>query len=168
VKSNVDKHATGTNPTYTSGVPNDTRTDGTVRAFTETILQNVMQACFASGAYPDTLMVGPHNKTVVSTFAGVATKTIQQTAVKAAAVIGSVDFYVSDFGTLAVVANRFQRERDGWFLDFDFVSFAFLRKFRTVKLAKTGDAEKRMLVVEWSLKVHNEAALGLAADLATA
>jgi hypothetical protein len=166
-KTNVDKDAGGTNPTYTTGVPNAARTDGTVRTFTETILKAVMQSCFNNGANPDTLMVGPFNKGIVSAFTGIATKTIQQTAVKASAIIGAADFYVSDFGTLAVVANRFQRERDAWFLDFSYVSVAFLRKFRTTKLAKTGDAEKRMIVAEWTLKVHNEAALGLAADLKT-
>lgn len=167
VKTNVDKDAGGTNPTYTTGVPNAARTDGTVRTFTETIVKAVMQSCFNNGANPDTLMVGPFNKGIVSAFTGIATKTIQQTAVKASAIIGAADFYVSDFGTLAVVANRFQRERDAWFLDFSYVSVAFLRKFRTTKLAKTGDAEKRMIVAEWTLKVHNEAALGLAADLET-
>lgn len=167
VKTNVNKASDGTNPSYTSGVPNAIRTDGTVRTFDETILKDVMQQAFSEGAEPTTLMVGPFNKTIVSAFTGIATKTIQQTAVKSAAIIGAADFYVSDFGTLSVVANRFQRERDAWFLDFEYVSVAYLRKFRTVKLAKTGDAEKRMLVVEWTLKVHNEAALGLAADLET-
>jgi hypothetical protein len=34
-----------------------------------------------------------------------------------------------------------------------------------VELAKTGDAEKRMLLVEWGLKVMNEKAHGVVADL---
>ena len=34
-----------------------------------------------------------------------------------------------------------------------------------VPLAKTGDAEKRMLVVEYGLKVKTEKAHGVAADL---
>ena len=33
------------------------------------------------------------------------------------------------------------------------------------ELAKTGDAEKRMILAEYGLKVKNEAALGVAADL---
>jgi hypothetical protein len=165
LKTNTVKGAGGVDPTYTSGVPGAARTDGTSAAFTETMLQNAMAAAFNSGANPDTLMVGAGNKRVVSTFTGIATKTIQQTAVKPAAIIGAADFYVSDFGTLAVVPNRFQRNRDAWLLDFDFVSILFLRSFKTVKLAKTGDAEKRMIVVEWALKVHNEAALAAVYDL---
>ena len=38
----------------------------------------------------------------------------------------------------------------------------------SIELAKTGDAEKRMLLVEYGLKVKNEAALGVIADLTNA
>jgi hypothetical protein len=61
--------------------------------------------------------------------------------------------------------DRFQRERDGWLIDPAMASIAYLRPFSTEALAKTGDAEKRMLIVEWGLKVNNEAAHGLCADL---
>jgi hypothetical protein len=110
-------------------------------------------------------MVGPFNKTVVSAFAGIADTVYNLNAPKMAAVIGAVSVYVSDFGSLDIVPNRHQRERDAWVLDFDFVSLVYLRPFKKVSLAKTGDAEKKMLIVEYGLKVHNEAAIGLAADL---
>jgi len=169
IKTNVSYYTTdGVNPVWTSGVPAAGRTDGSVlRAFDETILKSVMVQGYAAGANFSTLMVGPVNKQRVSGFAGIATKTIQQTAAKTATIIGAADFYVSDFGTIAVIANRFQRERDAFFLDFEFVDFMFLRSFMTEKLAKTGDAEKRLLLVEWGLKVKQEAALGAAYDLTT-
>jgi hypothetical protein len=84
-----------------------------------------------------------------------------------ATIIGAADVYVSDFGSVNVVPNRFQRERDAFVLDPEYAAVSFLRPFSTVELAKTGDAEKRMLVVEWGLKVNTEAAHGLAADLTT-
>src|SRR5262249_52157800 len=93
-----------------------------------------------------------------SGFSGVATKTFYQSAVEETAIIGAADVYVSDFGTLAIVPNRFQRSRDAWLIDPEYASIAYLRPFMTEALAKTGDAEKRMLLVEWGLKVHNEAA----------
>lgn len=164
IKTNVDKDAGGTNPVWTN-IPTATRGDGSLRSFTETILKSVMLKCYNSGAEPDTIMMPPAIKQTFSGFTGVATKTIQQTAVEAAAVIGAVDFYVSDFGTLAAVVNRFQRTRDVLFLDFDFVKVSFLRPFFTKPLADTGDAEKRLLLGEYGLKVLNEAALGLGADL---
>ena len=43
-------------------------------------------------------------------------------------------------------------------LDPEYISFIYLRPFKSHKLAKTGDAEKRLLNVEWGLKVHTEKA----------
>lgn len=164
IKTNVDKDAGGANPVWTN-IPTAVRTDGTLRNWTEAILKSVMLKCYNSGAEPDTIMMPAALKQTFSSFSGVATKTIQQTAVEAAAVIGAVDFYVSDFGTLAAVVNRFMRSRDALFLDFDFIKVAFLRPFFTKPLAVTGDAEKRLLLGEYGLKITNEAALGLATDL---
>lgn len=164
IKTNTDKGAGGADPVWTN-IPSSVRTDGTLRAFTEAILKSVMLKCYNSGAEPDTLMLPPAIKQTFSGFSGVATKTIQQTAVEAAAIIGAVDFYVSDFGTLAVVVNRFMRSRDGLFLDFDFIKVSYLRPFFTKPLADTGDAEKRLLLGEYGLQISNEAALGLAADI---
>ena len=41
------------------------------------------------------------------------------------------------------------------------------RSFKTEVLAKTGDADTRMLIVEYGLKVRTEKAHGIAADLTT-
>jgi len=164
IKTNTDKGGSGVDPVYTT-TPDDPRTDGTQRAFTETILKAVIAACFTEGGTPTILMVGPAQKQVVSGFSGVATKTIDQTAAKPAVIIGAADFYVSDFGTLHVVPNRFSRNRDAWVLDPEYYGLAYLRKFKVEKLAKTGDSEKRHLIVEFGSKVQSEKAHGLAADL---
>ena len=73
--------------------------------------------------------------------------------------------YLSDLGALTVVPNRFSRERDAWCLDTEYASIATLRPIQAVDLAKTGDAEKKMLICETGLKVSNEKAHGLIADL---
>lgn len=167
VKTNVDKEASGVNPVYTT-LANDDRTDSTLpRAFTETILKSVIAQAWASGAEPGVLMVGAFNKQVASGFDGIAVITQNQSGASPAKIIGAADVYVSDFGTVRVIPNRFQRARDGWVLDFEYVSVDYLRAFKTEKLAKTGDAEKRYLIAEYGLKVKNEKALGLAADLTT-
>lgn len=171
VKTNVDFNTSdGGNPTYTSGVPSAARTDGTLRAFTETIAKSVMQSGYTEGAEFGVLMVGPYNKTVVSGFSGIATRNydLSNVSPRATAVIASVDVYVGDFHTVRVIPNRFQRERDGWFIDWEFVELRYLQPHMVEKLAKTGDAHKRMLITEWTLAVLQEAGLGLAADLTTA
>ena len=47
-------------------------TDGTQRAMTEAMLKTVMQGAWTEGGSPNYLLVGPHVKTVVSGFAGIA------------------------------------------------------------------------------------------------
>ena len=163
----------GGNPTYTAGVPLAARTDATsgdLRAFTETILKDVIQKVWTNGGDPKILMVGPFNKQAVSTFPGIATRNFDLSNVKprATAVIASVDVYVGDLGTVRVVPNRFQRERDAWLLDPDLVSVPTLRPYMKERLSKTGDNIKEMLLVEYTLRVNQEAGLGLAADLTTA
>jgi hypothetical protein len=157
LKTNTAKGSGGTDPVYTN-IPDAARGDGTTAAFTEAMLKSAMKSAYDNGGKPEMLMVGSANKQTASGFSGVATKTFYQSAVEETAIIGAADVYVSDFGTLAIVPNRFQRSRDAWLIDPEYAAIAYLRPFMTVPLAKTGDAEKRMLLVEWGLKVHNEAA----------
>lgn len=163
IATNVNKAGDGTNPTAVDG--SDARNDGTQRDFTEAMLKDVMQQAYTSGGNPSVLMVGPYNKTVVSGFAGIAAQRYQAPTDGPTTIIGAADVYLSDFGALTVVPNRFSRERDAWCLDTEYASIATLRPIQAVDLAKTGDAEKKMLICETGLKVSNEKAHGLIADL---
>lgn len=163
IATNVNKAGDGTNPTAADG--SDARNDGTQRDFTEAMLKDVMQQAYTSGGNPSMLMVGPYNKTVVSGFAGIAAQRYQAPTDGPTTIIGAADVYLSDFGALTVVPNRFSRERDAWCLDTEYASVATLRPIQAVDLAKTGDAEKKMLICETGLKVSNEKAHGLIADL---
>jgi hypothetical protein len=49
----------------------------------------------------------------------------------------------------------------------DYWSVGFLRDFTMFELSKTGDSEKRQLLVELTLVSRNEGASGLVADLTT-
>lgn len=164
LKTNTDFGSGGADPVYTT-VPTGTRTDGTLRTFTEAMLKTVAQEVYTSGGDVKYLMVPVALKPTVSGFAGVATKTFYQSAVKPTAIIGSADVYVSDWGKISILVNRFQRARDAFLVDPSYVSIAYLRPFHREKLAKTGDAQKGVLRVEWGVKVHNEAAHGIIADL---
>jgi hypothetical protein len=167
VKTNTDKQTNGVDPSYTT-LPNSARTDGNVRTFTETILKNVIQKVWTAGGTPKILMTGPVNKQRVSGFSGIASSRYNiNGGDRPATLIGAVDIYVSDFGQVSVIANRFQRERDAWVIDPDYAKMTVLRPYQQVELAKTGDAEKRMLLIEYGLKVLAENAHGLAADLIT-
>jgi len=167
IKTNYDMQTNGANPSYTT-LPNSSRTDGNVRTFTETILKNVIQQVWTAGGTPKILMTGPVNKQRVSGFSGIASSRFNiDGGARPATIIGAADIYVSDFGNVQVVPNRFQRERDAFVIDPDYAKVTMLRPYQQVELAKTGDAEKRMLIVEWGHKVLAENAHGIAADLIT-
>lgn len=165
IQTNQSRGAGGAASGHADGVPTSTATDGTPRPITEVLFKTVIQQLWTSGATLKMAMAGPVNKQNISLFSGIATKTYYQSAAEVSKIIGAADVYVSDFGTLSIVADRFQRERDVWFVDPDYYSFNFLRSFRTIPLAKTGDADKREILVEWTLKVRNEKALGVLADM---
>jgi len=164
LKTNANKGAGGANPTYTT-FPNGVRTVGTLRNFTETILKDLQKQCFVSGGKPTILMCGPVNKQRTSGFAGIAALTAFTTGTKEPSIIGAASVYVGDFGTVTVVPNRFQNEYEAFLLDPDYIDIAYLRPFEVKTLAKSGDAEKRLLIVDYGLKIGTEKAHGIAADL---
>jgi hypothetical protein len=167
IKTNVDMQTNGASPSYTT-LPNSSRTDGNVRTFTETILKNVIQQVWTAGGTPKILMVGPVNKQRVSGFAGIASSRFNiDGGARPATIIGAADIYVSDFGNVTVIAQRFQRERDAFVIDPEYAGVVTLRPYQQIELAKTGDADKRMLIVEFGHKVYAENAHGIAADLTT-
>jgi hypothetical protein len=127
----------------------------------------VIAKVWESGGTPTMLMVGAFNKQAASAFNGIATRFRDVPAGQQAQIVGAADVYVSDFGTVNIVPNRFQRARDAFVVDPQYASMAVLRPIQEMELAKTGDAEKRLMLVEYGLKVNNEAAHGIVADLTT-
>lgn len=141
-------------------------TAGGVRTITETMLKTAMQQAWSSGGQPDKVMVGPVNKQFISRFTGIATL-YRDTAGKRSniSILGAADIYVSDFGEVQIIPNRFSRERTAHVLDTGYWEVAYLRPFKEEKLSKTGDGIKGHIVVEYTLKSRNEAASAVIADL---
>lgn len=162
IKTNSDVGSGGSDPA-TIGV--STRTDGTQRTFTEALLKTVVSEVFVSGGSPKILMVGALGKQKVSSFAGIAAQRYMAPGNTPTTIIGAADVYMSDFGTMSVVPNRFMRVRDALVIDPEYAALAYLRPFQTNDLAKTGDSENTQLLAEVTLEVKNEAAHGIIADL---
>jgi hypothetical protein len=159
VVDNVSKASDTTLASYTG---NTGKTDGTQRAFVESQLKSVLQLAYTAGGEPDTVMMGPSAKQTFSTFTGNATRFDKSEDAK---LYASIDVYVSDFGELKAVPNRFSRTRDVFVLQSDKWAIAYLRPFGTVELAKTGDADKRELVVEWTVEARAPKANGAVYDV---
>ena len=145
--------------------PGVLRTDGTQRAFTEAQLKDVVKQCWDSGGDPSMIMLGSFNKQKLSGFTGGSTKMSQATD---KTLVAAIDIYESDFGSMTVVPNRFSRNRDCFVIQPDMWAVAYLRDFQMLDLAKTGDAQKKAMLAEYTLVSKNEAASGAVFDLTTA
>jgi len=162
VVDNVNRNG-GTLASYTaSGGLGSAYTPGTQRAFVESQVKDVLQQIFTAGGMPDTIMLPPAAKQTFSGFTGNATRMDKSEDSK---LYAAVDFYVSDFGTIEAVPNRFMATRDVFILQSDKLAVAYMRPFQTKELAATGDAEKRELIVEWTLECRAPKAHGAVYDI---
>lgn len=158
VVDNVNRNG-GTLASYTA---NTGYTAGTQRAFTEAQLKDVLQQVYTAGGDPDTVMLPPAAKQTFSGFTGNATRFDRGEDKK---LYASVDVYVSDFGELQAVPNRFMATRDVFVLQSDKLAVAYLRPFQTFELAKTGDADLMEVLAEWTLECRAPKAHGAVYDI---
>lgn len=170
IKSNTEiGTGAAADPTWTSGVATP-RTDGTQQALTETDFKSVVEQAWDNGGKPTLVFANKFNRREISeNFTGLSQTTVNINTGNRnpTGAIASIEFYVSDYGTLRVIPNRFQRERDLWVIDPTMATLPVLRNFRVEPLAKTGDSERRQMLIEYTLQVNNEAAHGGVFDLNT-
>jgi hypothetical protein len=73
--------------------------------------------------------------------------------------------YVSDFGSVTIVPNRFMRTQTILVIDPEQWGIASLRTFRMEKLGKTGDSDRAQIVGDYTLECRNEKASGKVTDI---
>ena len=134
---------------------------GTGRAWTEALLKDMVQDAYTAGGEPTMLLVRPADKALTSAFAGNATRFEK---VEASTITAAYDWYVSDFGKLKVVPDRFC-DAAAYAVDLEHVSFGTLDPLARSPLAKTGDADKMLLTMEYALIMDNLDAHAVARDL---
>jgi hypothetical protein len=175
IETNDQLGSGGASGGYNSGTTVvDAATNGTQRAFTKALLDSAIQGAYNSGGNATMMMLSPYAKTVFSGFMSDADVAQLRTNVSgnAATLVGAVDAYRSDFGTVAAVVNR-QMARAGatiarniFILDKTKAHVGWLRKIAEDKdVARTGDAKNCVLVGECTLIVDNEAAHASVSDV---
>ena len=136
-------------------------TAGAAKAVDEQDLRDCIKLCWDNGAKPTVVMVDGALKMAISQLSQSVSELRTAANNKSPAyVVAAVDIYVSDFGNLQIVPNRWMPEDTAYLLDYDFWDIAYLRPFQTVDLAKTGDSQQKMMLVEYGLRSKNEAANG--------
>jgi hypothetical protein len=157
----------GANPTlnangWTDGTQTRTYNSSLV-ALTETEVKSVLQKIYtSSGECPEYALVSPVNKQVISSFTGPGTRF---TEVEDKTLRTAVDIYQSDFGDVKIIPDIFlAHSADCFFINPNYVRVAYLRPFQTIPLAKVGDSDQKMLLVEYTLQMGNEHAHGAIFD----
>ncbi|TFI59108.1 head protein [Sphingomonas parva] len=164
IQSNDSRGVGGASTAFAGGLQ-AAATDGAARPFTEQLLLDVMQSCWNEGGEPRLVLVGGFNKRAASTFSGIATQYRENSGQKKATIVAAADVYVTDFGTVNIVASRFSRPRSALVVDPGMWKLCYYQRFRTEDLAKTGHSERKMLSVEFTLEACNEKSSGVVADL---
>jgi len=134
-------------------------------ALTETMLKTAIQEVWTEGGDPSIFMVNAYNKTVASAFSGLAQQRMNYTSATPLKIIATADVYLGDFGEVSIVPNRFQPGNFAFVLDPEYASVSYLRPFRTFDIAKTGDSDKKEMVVEYGLRIKSEKAHAVIANL---
>lgn len=119
---------------------------------TETMMNDAMQAAYTNGASPTKWIVPPGPRRTISSFVGRSTS---QVLVGKTEVVSTVDVLSTDFGRIQVMPSRWLPPDLGLMLDPDYAAIAYFRAFRQYLLARTGDAETRMIVAEWGVEMRN-------------
>jgi len=174
-ETNVDRGATGANGGFDDATGlTVAATAGTKRAFTKGLLDGTMQQIYTSGGTPKMAVCSPYVKSVFTTFMSDANVASFRYAVGKGGkntIVATADVYEGDFGKVMIVPNRVQAGNatmasNVHYLDPALLKMKMLDKIQNVKnLAKTGDANKGVIIGEGTLCVKNEKGLGVTADV---
>ena len=146
-------------PTTSGSVPGDSPFPAVAGAsqiqVSEAMLGQAMQNAYTNGASPTMWIVPPGPKRTISTFVGRSTT---QVLVGKTEVVSTIDVLATDFGRVKVAPSRWLATDVGLLIDPDYSAVAFFRAFRQYLMARVGDAETRLIVVEWGVEMRNAAA----------
>lgn len=131
----------------------------------EAHLLTTLQDVYTAGADPTVIMVTPSNSLIVAGFAAASGRyRTLPTGGNDKTLVNVVNLYVSPFGEQKVQLNRFLQDKNTLIFDPSQWAKCTLRPWTRETLAKTGDAQRQMIVGEFSLKHKNFKASGLILD----
>lgn len=161
--SNVSRGAGGANGGFSAGIV-AAATNGTQAPYTETRLKGVLEDIWTNGGNPKMVITNGTQKQTAASFPGLADQR-RDTGNKKITIVAGADMYVSDFGEVMFVPDRFASARDALIVDPEYWDMGIGDALKIMPLAKTGLAERRAMYAEVALRCLNQAASGVVADL---
>ena len=135
-----------------------TNTAGSNRAFSEALLLDVLEKCYNEGGEPNQVQVTPSHSLTVAGFA--ASSGRNRDFGNDSRITNVVDIYVSPFGEVSIIPNRFLQANTALVLDTEYWSRAVLRPMQTIQLSRTGDSDRRQMLTELTLVCKSDIASG--------
>ena len=129
-------------------------------AVTEADIQEVLVRLFEAGANPDVIMCHPRLRVALTNILSDKTGRIRDLQASKK-LVNSITVYESDVGTVEIHNNIFCKYDSGTgigdilIFDSSMWSEEVLRSYKVEDLAKTGDADRKQLIVEKGLKNKN-------------
>ena len=192
-----DRGTNGTDPllsndaTDAGGYPAIVAANGTARALSESTIKSMMQAAYMQGGNPSMAMSHPALIEVFSDWlfnSSARVATLQSFVDQGnrtdngtgggqsgggVTAQGAVNIFVTNFGTLELIPNRFQGYTTGvvadlYLIDPESWERTYLQGYETKELARTGLGENREITVDASLVCLNPEANAVIADINTA
>lgn len=139
-------------------------TPGTGRAFQESQLKSVLADVWTKGGNPKAVIMTAGKKQTAAGFAGLADQR-RDTGNKRITIVAGADIYVSDFGQVQFVPDRFASSAAALVVDPQYWDIAVGDPLQIKELARTGLATRKALHTEIALRCLNEAASGAVVDL---
>ena len=158
-------------PTLTTGAaptPTTAGTVGTARGLNEHLILRAKENIYTSAKdNANLLLLSPRLKQSLTGYlfsnssARIARPEQTFSPGKGATVMGAVDFWQTDFGTIRIVPSRYipagASASEVLLLNPEYWSMSYLTGFTTQDIPKDGDNRRKMLLVDWTVCAKNEA-----------
>ncbi|MEG8098813.1 DUF5309 domain-containing protein [Candidatus Liberibacter brunswickensis] len=176
IKTNASRGNGGSSGGYdnVTGITKNPK-DGQQRSFSKQLLDEVMQEGYQNGANFRHIIVSPFVKSEFVRFMSDPNVASFRYAASGKSnnntIVATADIYDGPFGKVMVHPNRVmasnsETARNAFLIDPNTLEFLWLRKIHEDKnISKNGDANKGILIGEGTIKVKNEKAIGIVADL---
>lgn len=163
LETNTSRGVGGSDGGFSTGIV-AAGTNGTQRAFTESLLKTVLASCYDEGGMPTCAIMGSTHKQAFSSFPGIADIRVTPNG-RQAQIMAGADIYKSDFGDLQVKAHPYGLSRDCLIYYPDHFEVLFLDGYKTKEIGKNADGDQFLITAEAALKCSNEKSHALIADL---
>lgn len=149
-------NTTGTTPSYASAAVAG-QTDGTTSSST-VVLADITAAAelaWTDGGEPDVIIASSSQKKYIDQLSSLATRMVDIGRTDPLPISNSANVIVTSFGTFKVVMSRYLNRTTTLVMQMDKWAMGQLRAPKVVDIAKTADADQKVIIGEYTLIARN-------------